>query len=201
MLPIYLASESSRRSELLHQIGIPFDVLRLHLLTTEKVTEEVLANESAKDYVARVATEKVMLAQRTMIKNNLPQRPILAADTTVVVDQKILGKPSNKDEAIIMMQLLSGKTHQVLTHVVLHHNGAYNGVTSTSLVKFHTLSEEIINAYVLTKEPYDKAGGYGIQGLAAMFIEHISGSYSGIMGLPLFETAQLLAQADIQLLG
>ena len=148
-------------------------------------------------YVTRVAKEKVAFAQKILHMRGWPIRPILAADTTVVIDGCILGKPLDEAAAAAMLQQLSGRTHRVLTAVALCHNEKIWHATQISEVKFAHLTEEIIAAYCATEEPYDKAGGYGIQGKAATFIEHISGSHSGIMGLPLYETAQLLLEAGL----
>jgi septum formation protein len=123
----------------------------------------------------------------------------VAADTTVTIDGEILGKPANKTEAIAMLERLSGRTHQVLTSIAVEYTGMSEEITQISEVRFATLSPASIKAYCATQEPYDKAGGYGIQGMAALFVEHIDGSHSGIMGLPLYETAKLLRQAGIPL--
>jgi septum formation protein len=128
-----------------------------------------------------------------------PLRPVLTADTTVTIDGRILGKPLHADEAVEMLERLSGRTHQVLTSVAVHYIDMTEQITQVSNVRFATLKPEIIKAYCATSEPYDKAGGYGIQGAAALFIEHIEGSHSGIMGLPLFETATLLRLAGLPL--
>ncbi len=199
---IYLASKSPRRRELLRQIGVEFELLLLrdHTPRGPEVSEIVLPNERAEDYVARVTLEKATFAQKTMWWRKLPLRPILAADTTVVLDGRILGKPATEAEAIKMMRSLSGCTHQVLTHVVVLHGEQTYQTTQRSDVAFATLSDEVIRAYCATAEPYDKAGGYGIQGQAALFIQDIAGSYSGIMGLPLFETGKLLEQAGLRTL-
>lgn len=199
---IYLASKSPRRRELLRQIGVEFELLLLrdHTPRGPEVTEIVLPNERAEDYVTRVTLEKATFAQKTMWWRKLPLRPILAADTSVVLDGRILGKPGNQAEAIDMMRALSGRTHQVLTHVAILHDDQTLQLTQRSDVAFATLSDEVIRAYCATAEPYDKAGGYGIQGQAALFIQDIAGSYSGIMGLPLFETGKLLEQAGLRIL-
>lgn len=199
---IYLASKSPRRRELLRQIGVEFELLLLrdHTPRGPEVTEIVLPNERAEDYVARVTLEKATFAQKTMWWRKLPLRPILAADTSVVLDGRILGKPGNQAEAIDMMRALSGRTHQVLTHVAILHDDQTLQLTQRSDVAFAPLSDEVIRAYCATAEPYDKAGGYGIQGQAALFIQDIAGSYSGIMGLPLFETGKLLEQAGLRIL-
>jgi septum formation protein len=199
---IYLASKSPRRRELLRQIGVEFELLLLRDQTPRgpEVNEIVLPGERATDYVARVTLEKAAFAQKTMFWRKLPIRPILAADTTVVLDDKILGKPGSPAEAVEMLKSLSGRTHQVLTNVVVQHDEAIWQTTQSSDVVFGTLSDEMIDAYCATSEPYDKAGGYAIQGMAALFIQEIAGSYSGIMGLPLFETTQLLHQAGLRIL-
>ena len=164
------------------------------------VSEEILPGEKAEDYVARVAREKAEYGAKVILWRRLPLRPVLAADTTVVVDGRILGKPTNSAEAMEMLQLLSGRTHQVLTSVALHFDDTTPQVTQTSDVTFTALCDDTIRTYCVSPEPYDKAGGYAVQGLAAAFIERIAGSYSGIMGLPLYETAQLLKQASIQII-
>jgi len=199
---IYLASQSPRRQELLRQIGVEFVLLLLRSQGPRgaDVSEEVQLAESPHDYVARVAREKACFAQRVMNARQLPHCPILAADTSVVLDGKILGKPANADEAVAMLESLSGCTHQVLTAIAVKHHDQLWQTTQVSDVSFATLTSETVQAYCATHEPYDKAGGYGIQGMASIFIEHIVGSYSGIMGLPLFETATLLRQAGIKTL-
>ncbi len=196
---IYLASKSPRRRELLRQIGVEFELLLLRDQTPRgpEVSEIVLPGEPAIDYVTRVTREKAAFAQQTMFWRKLPIRVILSADTTVVLDETILGKPANPAEATAMLQSLSGRTHQVLTSVAVQHDENIWQTTQSSDVTFGTLSEDLIQTYCATSEPYDKAGGYAIQGMAARFVEQIAGSYSGIMGLPLFETAKLLQQAGL----
>ena len=199
---IYLASKSPRRRELLRQIGVDFELLLLRDKTPRgpDVDEAVLEHEHPAAYVARVTLEKAAFAFQTMRWRKLPPRPILAADTTVTIDGLILGKPADLAEATAMLQRLSGRTHHVLTNIVVVHAEQSWQITQTSEVVFQTLSEQTISAYCATAEPYDKAGAYGIQGPAAVFIQRINGSHSGIMGLPLFETAQLLQQAGIRIL-
>jgi septum formation protein len=199
---IYLASKSPRRRELLRQIGIEFELLLLrdHTPRGPEVTEAVLPNELAADYVARVALEKAECSHHTMLWRKLPVRPVLAADTTVVLDGRILGKPANLNEAVEMLQSLSGRTHQVLTSVAVKHLDEVWQITQKSDVAFSKISEDMIRAYCASQEPFDKAGGYAIQGVGALFVQDIAGSYSGIMGLPLFETAQLLQQAGLRIL-
>lgn len=199
---IYLASKSARRRELLRQIGVEFELLLLrdHTPRGPEVSEAVKPGEKAEDYVARVALEKAEFAHGSMLWRKLPTRPVLAADTTVVVDGQILGKPADLNEAMAMMKLLSGRTHQVLTSVAVRHLNDTWQTTQKSDVAFAPLTEDMIRTYCSTQEPYDKAGGYAIQGMAAIFIQDIAGSYSGIMGLPLYETAQLLQQAGLRVL-
>ncbi|MDO8438767.1 MAG: Maf family protein [Telluria sp.] len=198
---IFLASKSPRRRELLRQIGVEFELLMLRNDTPRgpDVTEIVLPGEDALAYVARVATEKAAFAWGIVQSRRLPPRPVLAADTTVTLDGDILGKPATRDEAIAMLARLSGRTHQVLTSIAVHHTSMAETLTQVSQVRFAKLSDASIRAYCATQEPYDKAGGYGIQGLAALFVEHIDGSHSGIMGLPLYETACLLRKAGVPL--
>lgn len=193
---IYLASKSPRRRELLRQIGIDFELL----LNDKEVDEQVLPNEAPADYVARVTRDKLLSARQTMMHRQLLVRPILAADTTVVVDDLILGKPTNFNEAVAMITRLSGRTHQVLTSIAVAWQEQMWQITQYSDVAFDHLSEDTIRSYCATQEPYDKAGGYGIQGLASMFIKEIAGSHSGIMGLPLYETTQLLQKAGLRML-
>ncbi|MBD8541217.1 septum formation inhibitor Maf [Oxalobacteraceae sp. CFBP 8755] len=196
---IYLASKSPRRRELLRQIGVDFELMLLRSDPTRvvDVSEDVLANEDVHHYVARVAKEKGAFAFNLLLQRRQPLRPVLTADTTVTIDGEILGKPADNREAIAMLERLSGRTHQVLTSVAVHAERVAEQVTQVSNVRFAKLTPEQIRAYCATSEPYDKAGGYGIQGPAALFIEHIEGSHSGIMGLPLFETASLLRKAGL----
>jgi septum formation protein len=198
---IYLASKSPRRRELLRQIGVEFELLMLRNDSARgpDVSEIVLPGEDPVDYVARVAREKAAFAWAIVQNRRLPVRPVLAADTTVTLDGEILGKPANKLEAIAMLERLSGRTHQVLTSIAVQHATLIEQLTQVSQVRFATLSMAFIKTYCASQEPYDKAGGYGIQGTAALYIEHIEGSHSGIMGLPLYETAKLLRKAGIPL--
>jgi septum formation protein len=199
---IYLASKSPRRRELLRQIGVEFELLLLRDQSPRgpEVTELVLPGETADVYVTRVTREKVQSSWKAMALRRLPIRTVLAADTTVVVDGRILGKPADMQEATEMLRSLSGRTHQVMTSVAVQNDDEVWQKTQVSEVTFATLTDAMIRAYCSTAEPYDKAGGYAVQGQAAAFIERIVGSYSGIMGLPLFETSQLLKQAGIPVL-
>src|SRR3569623_1939342 len=199
---IYLASKSQRRRELLRQIGVEFELLMLRDNTSRgpEVSQAVLPGEQAEVYVARVAREKADFATQTMYWRKLPVRPELSADTTVAVDGRILGKQADAAEATAMLKTLAGRTQQVLTSIAIQHNEQTWQATQCSDVTFAELPGALIEAYCATPERYDKAGGYAVQGQAALFIQKISGSYSGIMGLPLFETGQLLSQAGIRLL-
>ena len=196
---IYLASKSPRRRELLRQIGVDFELmlLRSDPGRAVDVSEDVLSDEDVHQYVARVARAKGAFAFNLLLQRRQPLRPILTADTTVTIDGEILGKPADQREAIAMLERLSGRTHQVLTSVAVHTERVAEQITQVSNVRFAKLTPEQIQAYCATPEPYDKAGGYGIQGPAALVIEHIEGSHSGILGLPLFETASLLRKAGL----
>lgn len=187
---IILASASPRRSELLTQIGIR------HAIRAVDIDETPWPHESPLAYVERVAAEK-SAACWALLDEDLP---VLAADTSVVCEGRILGKPENRDHAIEMLSQLSGRSHQVYSAISLRGNRHWQRV-NVSEVTFRTLSREEIVAYWHTGEPGDKAGGYAIQGLASIFIESISGSFSGVMGLPLFETAQLLAKQGIKVIA
>lgn len=186
---IILASASPRRKQLLEQLGIQVVIYPVDLDETPR------QNESPMDYVQRVAAEKSALAASLLTK----ELPILAADTAVVINGKILGKPKNRDDGIDMLAGLSGQSHQVLSAISLRGDRHWQTLNVTE-VKFRQLTEQEISLYWQTGEPLDKAGGYAIQGLAAGFIEEINGSYSGVMGLPLYETAQLLAKQGIGIL-
>jgi septum formation protein len=198
---IYLASKSPRRRELLRQVGIDFELLLLRSDGPRgaDVTEDVLPGEAPIDYVARVAKEKAAFAADLVVRRRMAPRPVLSADTTVTIDGQILGKPANAAEATAMLQQLSGRTHQVLTAIAVQSASFSAQITQVSEVRFGVLSPAAIAAYCASPEPYDKAGAYGIQGPAAAFIEHIAGSHSGIMGLPIYETVQLLRQAGLPL--
>lgn len=200
---IYLASRSPRRRELLKQIGVKFDPLLLRLASPRggpDVDEAQHNGESPADYVDRTAREKAAFGLKVLSMRSMIFRPVLAADTVVIVDDEVLAKPANPEEAAGFMRRLSGRSHEVRTAVALAIQGPVLSATSVSTVAFRTLDDAEINRYCATPEPYDKAGGYGIQGLAAVFVERIEGSYTGVMGLPLFETARMLAQAGIKVL-
>ena len=195
---IYLASQSPRRRELLKQIGVNFELL---LLRTDSrrdmdVDETPHAAEPPEDYVQRVCQAKAEAGYAVLRLRNLPSFPVLAADTTVVLDGRIFGKPGNAEQAAAMLRQLSGCEHQVLSAVAIASGEHVEAALSTSTVRFAPLDEGHIQRYLLAHEYTDKAGGYGIQGRAGAFVEHLSGSYSGVMGLPLFETVQLLRHFD-----
>jgi septum formation protein len=199
---IYLASRSPRRRELLKQIGVRFDPLLLRLATPRgpDVDESQHAGESAADYVDRTAREKATRGLEVLSMRSMLYRPVLAADTVVIVDDEVLPKPTDRAQAAEFMRRLSGRTHEVRTAVALAIEGPVLAATSVSQVAFRKLDDAEIQRYCASAEPYDKAGGYAIQGIAAVFIERIEGSYSGVMGLPLFETARLLTQAGLRVL-
>ncbi len=184
---IALASGSPRRQELLSQIGVSFSVVAVD------VDESLLDGESAGDYVQRLAVAKAQAGWH--ILSSQQKIPVLGADTAVIVDDEILGKPRDADDARAMLQRLSGRCHQVMTAVAIVDQQQVLCKLNTSEVCFSDLSSEQIAWYVSTGEGTDKAGGYAVQGLAAMFIERIEGSYSGIMGLPLRETSVMLQLA------
>ena len=187
---VYLASRSPRRRELLQQIGVDFDVVDVD------VDESQAHGETAAAYVARLALEKARAGRSVLPDKRM--LPVLGADTAVVAGDRILGKPQDLDAAEQMLALLSGNTHQVLTAVALVADGEAVRLSSSN-VTFRTLTESERAAYWATGEPVDKAGGYAIQGRAAVFISRIEGSYSGVMGLPLYETAILLQESGINI--
>jgi septum formation protein len=193
---IYLASRSSRRRELLKQIGVGFEVLLLREGAGREADfdETPLPDEPPADYVQRLARVKAEAGWLRLGQRRMVRAPVMSADTTVAVDNRILGKPGNREEAVDFLRLLSGKAHDVHTAVALIYDNRLEVVLSSTQVVFRELEEREIRQYAASGEPLDKAGGYGIQGRAALFIRSISGSYSGVMGLPLFETGQLLAR-------
>src|SRR5687767_9841822 len=191
---IYLASRSPRRRELLTQIGVRYSLLlfRSRPESKEDVNEDPLEGEAPAAYVERVARAKAESGWRRMMQRNLPQAPVLAADTTVALAGRIFGKPASREEAAQMLAGLSGSRHEVLTAVALAQGEWLESALQVSEVAFKPLGEEEIRQYVATGECDDKAGAYAIQGRAARFIADMRGSYSGVMGLPLYETCQLL---------
>lgn len=198
---LHLASQSPRRLELLRQIGLTPLILPLrHAPGRADVDETPLPREAPAAYVTRIARLKAEAGQLALLGRKLPDWPIVAADTTVTLERRILGKPADAEEAAAMLRVYAGRTHTVLTAVAVSYRDRLNSALSRSRVRFAPLDEAEIAAYVASREPFDKAGGYGIQGRAAMFVEHLSGSYSGVMGLPLYETARLLREAGFQAL-
>lgn len=184
---IYLASKSPRRAELLRQIGIDFRVLSIN------IDEFNIATESAEQYVCRMAKTKAMLGKKMVSAGAL----ILAADTIITIDGNIVGKPVDRSHCRSMLKQLSGRRHQVLSAVAMNYQGETKLRVSKNWVSFRQMEAGEIEAYCASDEPLDKAGAYAIQGKAAVFIEHLEGSYSSVMGLPLFETAELLKQTNI----
>lgn len=189
---VYLASQSPRRSQLLTQLGVAHQVLLPDPTEDTESLEQVVGREAPRRYVKRVTALKLQAALARLAKRGLPVAPVLCSDTTVALAGRIFGKPENAEDARNMLQQLIGRTHRVLTAVSIGDGHRTVSVFSESLVTFGALSEEELAAYVSTGEPMGKAGAYAVQGRAAAFISHISGSYSGIMGLPLFETAGAL---------
>lgn len=190
---IYLASQSPRRRELLKQIGVAFDVLALRAVSGRMdVVEVPRADETALDFVQRMAAEKAACGWRAVDARHLLRFPVLGADTVVELDGAILGKPAGRAEAEAMLVRLSGRRHQVHTAVAVQHDGRQELRLSSSQVSFAALDAATIARYLETGEYLGKAGAYAIQGRAGAFVEHIDGSYSGIVGLPLYDTAVLL---------
>jgi len=191
---IYLASRSPRRRELLYQLGVDHEVL-LQRVKAERgadVNEDSLAREKPRDYVLRVCRDKVESGWTRVLQRKLPRHGVLAADTTVCLGDEIFGTPADAAEAAGFLARLSGREHEVLTAVALKFEDRMELALSATAVRFRVLERAEIERYVATGEPMDKAGAYGIQGHAGAFVAEIRGSHSGVMGLPLYETAQLL---------
>jgi septum formation protein len=193
-MKIYLASRSPRRGELLRQIGVDFEVL------PSDINEDVIAGEAPEHYVLRLAREKAQACTQAIKRRGLIALPVLAADTTVCADGEILGKPDDDAHAAAMLRMMSGRWHSVHTGVAVAAGDRIEVLLSSTQVEVKLLSEAEIAAYIASGEPRDKAGAYGIQGLAGAFISRIEGSYSGVMGLPIFETAQLLQKFGLNIL-
>ncbi len=194
MKTIWLASKSPRRAELLGSMGVPFEVLQFKDDggVLYEVDESVHPGEPPRDYVRRVAFDKALHAVSYVRANGLPERPLLSADTTVALGDRILGKPADAAEAQEMLAALSGQVHDVLTAVVVVDGHDIRQMLSVSRVTFMSLNTQTIERYIASGEPFDKAGGYGIQGHAGIFVADMQGSFTGIMGLPVHETALLL---------
>ena len=195
---IYLASQSPRRRQLLDQLGVAHDLLLADAEEDAEALEAVLPAELPAAYVQRVTALKLLAARARLAARGLPDAPILCADTTVALGRRILGKPEDADQAQAMLSALSGRSHRVLTAVALAVGPRTFSALSVSHVRFAPLSPALIDAYIASGEPFGKAGAYAIQSQLAGWIAHVEGSYSAIMGLPLFETAQLLKQARVR---
>jgi septum formation protein len=194
---IYLASQSPRRSQLLTQIGVTHELLLPDATEDAEALEDIRGSEAPRRYVARVTALKLDAAVARLQRLGLPAAPVLCADTTVALGREILGKPADEADARRILQQLSSQTHRVLTAVAVQSGRKRVQAVSESWVRFAPMSAAQIKAYVASGEPMGKAGAYGVQGRAASHIEQIRGSYSGIMGLPLFETATLLRSVGI----
>lgn len=192
---MYLASRSPRRAEILQQLAVPFQVLQAD------VDESALPDEVAVLYVQRIAQAKAMQGWHVMHQQGLPELPLLSADTTVSWQGKILGKPVDADDALSMLRQLSGQWHEVHTALAMMTSQGLLTALSSTRVLMKSLSDYELQSYVATGEPMDKAGAYGIQGLASLFVQRIEGSFSGVMGLPIFETGELCRQAGIDILA
>jgi septum formation protein len=199
---IYLASKSPRRQALLQQLGVAFEVLLMREAPgrAADVVEIAADGEPPRHYVERIARTKASVGWERVVKRGMTLRPVLGADTEVVLDDLLFGKPADAAQAADMLARLAGRTHSVLTGVAVHWHDETVFALSESRVTFRELSRSEIKHYVATGEPTDKAGGYAIQGRAAAFIERLEGSYSGVMGLPLFETAAALARVGVSVL-
>ena len=195
---VYLASQSSRRRQLLDQLGLRYEMLLADAVEDAEALEQIHAGEAPATYVTRVTALKLGAALLRRKRRGLPAAPVLCADTTVAIGRQILGKPADAAEARAMLSLLSGRTHRVLTAVAVGTSAARSQMLSVSRVSFAPMSARQISDYAASGEPLGKAGAYAVQGRGATFISHISGSYSGIMGLPLFETAQLLRSFKVK---
>ena len=191
---IYLTSQSPRRRELLKQIGVNFDMLLIRNDNRRRadVDESPEDNEAPDDYVKRISRIKAEAGWDALRVRNLRPFPVLGADTTVTLEGRIIGKPRDREDATAILRQLSGRQHQVMSAVTVAFGDRIETRLSTTEVTFDTLSDEQIQRYLFTNESHDKSGSYGIQGIAGAFIKRIEGSYSGVMGLPLYETAELL---------
>ena len=196
---VYLASQSPRRRQLLEQLGVRYVLLLPDETEDAEALELALHNEAPAAYVQRVTGLKLEAALKRLAQRQLPPAPVLCSDTTVALGRVIYGKPDGAADAVRMLSELASKTHRVLTAVALGHNEQRHVALSTSRVSLEAMTPEQIRAYVATGEPLGKAGAYAIQGRVAMHITRISGSYSGIMGLPLWETASLLRAVGLNI--
>ena len=199
---VYLASKSPRRQELLRQLGIEFTELLLREAPgrEQDIIEAPRKDERPLEYVKRIARLKASVGWHRMGRRGLAPKPVLSADTEVVLEGSVLGKPRDAADAIAMLGALSGRTHEVLTAVAIRWQAQLAQAVSSSRVTFRAIPKDEIERYIATGEPFDKAGGYAIQGRAAAFVQHLDGSYSGVVGLPLFETAEVLSRIGYQVL-
>jgi septum formation protein len=199
---VYLASKSARRQELLRQLGVDFTQLLMREAAGRRrdVAEVVRKDEAPLDYIKRIARTKAAVGWHQMGRRGLDAKPVLAADTEVILDGAVFGKPKDAAGAVDMLRRLSGRTHEVATGVAIRWNAQILLAVSSSRVTFRAMDDDEIERYVATGEPFDKAGAYAVQGRGAAFISRLEGSYSGVMGLPLFETAEMLNKIGFQVL-
>jgi septum formation protein len=195
---IYLASQSPRRRQLLEQLGVRHELLLPGPEEDAEALEAEIPGELPEAYVERVTRAKLQAARRRLAARSLPAAPVLCSDTTVALGRRLLGKPADADEARATLSLLAGRTHRVITAVAVAWGRREALTINVSRVRFAAVGAQQIDHYVATGEPFGKAGAYAIQSAAAAWISHIEGSYSSIMGLPLYETAQLLRQAQVR---
>lgn len=198
---IYLASRSPRRRELLRQIGIHFELLLLRETLSRgpaDINEAPLAGELPMGYARRIARTKAETSLARLVQRRMAPLPVLTADTVVALQEQILGKPESPEHAAEMLGKLAGNTHQVITAIAIGAGGIIREALSVTTVRFRPVSQQEILTYVAHGEAWDKAGAYAIQGMAAVFVAEICGSYSGVMGLPLFETAALLKETGLE---
>ncbi len=198
---IYLASRSLRRRELLKQIGVKYNILLMRetLNRPADIDETPLPDEAPNDYIYRIIHTKAEASWIRLSQRKLPLLPILVADTIVTLDGRILGKPKNNAQAVEILSSLSGRSHQVLTAIAVVYKNEIQMKLSTTMVRFREITQQEIQSCIKYDKVYDKAGAYAIQGLAAAFIVEICGSYSGVKGLPLYETSQLLEEVGIKI--
>jgi septum formation protein len=199
---VYLASKSPRRQELLRQLGVEFEVLLLREAPGRRrdIVERPRKDEPPLDFVKRMAHTKAAVGWHRMGQRRLAPRPVVGADTEVVLDGATVGKPDDAEDAAAMLAALSGRRHDVVTAVAVRWQSHLEIAVSTSHVTFRAIPKDEIERYVASGESLDKAGAYAIQGKAAAFVKHIEGSYSGVMGLPLFETAEMLSRIGFPVL-
>ena len=199
---VYLASKSPRRQELLRQLGVEFDLLLLREAPGRRrdIVERPRKDELPLEFVKRMAHTKAAVGWHRMGQRELAPKPVVGADTEVVLDGAAVGKPVDADGAAAMLAALSGRKHEVITAVAVRWQAHLEMAVSTSHVTFRVIPKDEIERYVATGEPFDKAGGYAIQGKAAAFVQHVEGSYSGVMGLPLYETSEILSRIGFPVL-